>query len=382
MTENKSKTTKRKRRNGDGTTYKYKGGYRTVITRRGMKPITAMGRSEQESRRKAKEKLAQSPIYNGALVAGSETILFGEFLASWLTLKHKKNITDTTYRRYESLSRLHILPALGNMKLRNITKNHINAFLEKMQEDGQSARSCQQTRALLSAAFKRALQDDLIALNPVSQSRNIKTDTPQIHPLTPQEVKTLLEVTKNSYMQARLRIAVLYGLRQGEALGLKWSDVDLEKGEIFVWQQVQKVNGNYVFVKLKSKFSVRTLELDGTTVNALKAHKKEQNRVRLMIGEAWHDSDLVFPGLKGQPQNSHTDFNNWHKALAAAGLPLKRLHDARHTCATLLYDQGMDIETIRRFLGHASVLLTSRTYVHHSSRQMHGAASAITAMGF
>jgi integrase len=76
------------------------------------------------------------------------------------------------------------------------------------------------------------------------------------------------------------------------------------------------------------------------------------------------------------------DFAHWQKALATAGLPKKRLHDARHTAPTMLYDQGLDIETIRRFLGHASVLLTSRTYVHHSSRQMKGTADAIRAMGF
>ena len=193
---------------------------------------------------------------------------------------------------------------------------------------------------------------------------------------------TLLDQTVDTYMQARIRIAVLYGLRQGEALGLQWKDVDLDKGQLFIWQQLQKVNGLYVWVKLKSKFSVRTLDLDPETVTALRAHKSSQNLQRLSMGESWQDNDLVFPGAKGQPLNSHTDFTHWQKALASAGLPIKRLHDARHTAATLLYDAGMDIETIRRFMGHASVLLTSRTYVHHSSRQMKGTAEAIKAMGF
>lgn len=373
------KTTRR--RNGDGTTYRHKNGWRTKITR-GSQSVTAMGRSEQESRRKAKEKLAKLPLLDETLVIGSENLLFDEFITAWLTKKHAKNITDTTYRRYASLMRHHILPALGQMKLRSISKNHINAFIEKMDESGQSARSCQQTRALLSAAFKRAVQDDLVAVNPVTHSRPVKVDTPQIHPLTCEEVKHLLSVTQDTYMQARTRIAVLYGMRQGEALGLQWNDVDLDKGEIFVWQQVQKVNGVYVFVKLKSKYSVRTLELDPATILSLRAHKVAQNAHRLALGEEWQDFNLVFPGLKGQPQNSHTDFAHWQKALATAGLPMKRLHDARHTAATMLYDQGMDIETIRRFLGHASVLLTSRTYVHHSSRQMKGTAEAIKAMGF
>ena len=148
------KTTRR--RNGDGTTYRHKNGWRTKITR-GSQSVTAMGRSEQESRRNAKEKLAKLPLLDDSLVVDSENLLFGEFMVAWLTKKHVKNITDTTYRRYESLTRHHVLPALGHMKLRSITKNHINAFIEKMDESGQSARSCQQTRALLSAAFKRAV---------------------------------------------------------------------------------------------------------------------------------------------------------------------------------------------------------------------------------
>jgi integrase len=254
--------------------------------------------------------------------------------------------------------------------------------MELMNANGQSARSCQQARALLSAAFKRAVQDDLIGENPVKRSRSVKNDGTEIHPLSLEEVKALLEATDDIELQARVRMAVLYGLRQGEALGLQWKNVDLEKGTIFIWQQLQKVDKSYVFVKLKSKSSVRTLELDSETLASLKAHKASQNSKRLLMGSDWQDFDLVFPGLKGQPMNSHTDFNKWQKALAAANLPTKRLHDARHTCATLLYDQGMDIETIRRFLGHASVLLTSRTYVHHSARQMRGAASALSSLGF
>jgi len=101
------KTTRR--RNGDGTTYRHKNGWRTKITR-GNQTVTAMGRSEQESRRKAKEKLAKLPVLDNSLVAESANLVFGEFITAWLTKKHSKNITDTTYRRYESLTRHHILP--------------------------------------------------------------------------------------------------------------------------------------------------------------------------------------------------------------------------------------------------------------------------------
>ena len=181
-------------------------------------------------------------------------------------------------------------------------------------------------------------------------------------------------------MQARVRMAVLYALRQGEALGLQWKDVDFTKKTVFIWQQIQKIDGTYQFVKLKSEDSTRTLEIDDETLTALKAHKIQQNMERLAVGDKWEDHDLVFTTSIGKPIDCKTDYRHWHRALANADLPMKRLHDARHTAATLLFDQGLDIEVIRRFMGHSSVLLTSKTYVHHSARQLRAAASTINKM--
>jgi integrase len=250
----------------------------------------------------------------------------------------------------------------------------------QMREKGQSARSQQQARAILSAAFESAMEDDLVASNPVVKSRTITLDTAQIHPFTLAEVKILLAKTVGEQMQARVRLATLYAMRQGEALGLQWKDVDFAKKTIFIWQQIQKIEGTYQFVKLKSEDSIRTLEIDEETLAALKAHKVKQNTDRLAMGDKWEDQDLVFTTSFGRPLDSKTDYRKWHRALVNAGLPVKRLHDARHTAATLLFDQGLDIEVIRRFMGHSSVLLTSKTYVHHSARQLKGAADLVSEM--
>jgi integrase len=370
---------KSRRRNGDGNTYRYKNGWRTVISHKGH-TVTAMGRSEQESRRLAKEKIKTLPIYDGSLVPAAAKLTTGEFLTNWITKKHKSSIAATTYRRYTSLINTHIIPAMGAIKLQAITKNHVNALMIQMRENGQSARSQQQARAVLSAAFEAAMDDDLVASNPVSKSRTITLDSTQIHPLSLMEVQTLLAKTTGVQMQARVRIAVLYALRQGEALGLQWKDIDFTKKTIFIWQQIQKIEGTYQFVKLKSDDSIRTLEIDDETLAALKAHKIQQNTDRLAMGDKWEDFDLVFTTSTGKPIDCKTDYRQWHRALALAELPVKRLHDARHTAATLLFDQGIDIEVIRRFMGHSSVLLTSKTYVHHSARQLKGVAQVISSM--
>ena len=370
---------KSRRRNGDGNTYRHKNGWRTVISHKGH-TVTAMGRSEQESRRLAKEKIKALPIYDGSFVPAAAKLTTGEFLTNWITKKHKTSIAATTYRRYASLINIHIIPALGTIKLQAVTKNHVNALMLQMREKGQSARSQQQARAVLSAAFESAMEDDLVASNPVAKSRTISLDSAQIHPLSLTEVQTLLAKTTGVQMQARVRMAVLYAMRQGEALGLQWKDVDFNKKTVFIWQQVQKIEGVYEFVKLKSEDSSRTLEIDNETLAALKAHKVQQNMDRLSMGDQWEDHDLVFTTSTGKPIDCKTDYRQWHRALANAGLPIKRLHDARHTAATLLFDQGLDIEVIRRFMGHSSVLLTSKTYVHHSARQLKGAADLINNM--
>jgi integrase len=370
---------KSRRRNGDGNTYRHKNGWRTVISHKGH-TVTAMGRSEQESRRLAKEKIKALPIYDGSLVPAAAKLTTGEYLTNWITKKHKTSIAATTYRRYASLISVHIIPTLGSIKLQAVTKNHVNALMLQMREKGQSARSQQQARAVLSAAFESAMEDDLVASNPVTKSRTITLASPQIHPLSLIEVQTLLTKTTGVQMQARVRIAVLYALRQGEALGLQWKDVDFTKKTVFVWQQIQKIESVYEFVKLKSDDSIRTLAIDDETLAALKAHKIQQNMDRLAMGDKWVDHDLVFTTTNGKPIDCKTDYRQWHRALAIAGLPIKRLHDARHTAATLLFDQGLDIEVIRRFMGHSSVLLTSKTYVHHSARQLKGAADLIKNM--
>ena len=142
---------KSRRRNGDGNTYRHKNGWRTVISHKGH-TVTAMGRSEQESRRLAKEKIKALPIYDGSFVPAAAKLTTGEFLTNWITKKHKTSIAATTYRRYASLINIHIIPALGTIKLQAVTKNHVNALMLQMREKGQSARSQQQARAVLSAA--------------------------------------------------------------------------------------------------------------------------------------------------------------------------------------------------------------------------------------
>ena len=372
---------KSRRRNGDGNTYRHKNGWRTVISHKGH-TVTAMGRSEQESRRLAKEKIKALPIYDGSLVPAAAKLTTGEYLTNWITKKHKTSIAATTYRRYASLINIHIIPALGSIKLQAITKNHINALMLQMREKGQSARSQQQARAVLSAAFESALEDDLVTSNPVIKSRTITLDSAQIHPLSLAEVHALLAKTKGVQMQARVRMAVLYAMRQGEALGLRWQDIDFGSGILEIRNQIQMIEGKFQLTGLKTDRSRRSVALTSASLLALEKHQVIVQKMRDASGSSWTENDFVFPYFDGSAHPSTPDYNNWKRCLRLCGIKTRRLHDARHTAATLMYAQGVGIEVISRALGHSSSAITSKLYVHSAIEPQIEAANMINAALF
>jgi integrase len=246
-----------------------------------------------------------------------------------------------------------------------------------MKTNGQGARSQQQARALLSVALKSAEEQDLIVANPVRKVRNPQNREGQINPLTIEDVRRLLKTYEGTYMSLRLHIALLCGLRQGEALGLRWGDIDNERGIVHVLNQMQKIEGRYQFTDLKTHRSRRTIVLGEDTQRVIESHLKVISKYRENAGTHWQDLNLVFPREDGTPRSPHTDYAQWQRALKLCGLPPRRLHDARHTAATLMYSQSIGIETISRALGHSSSAITSRLYVHSAEEPLRNAAAAL-----
>jgi len=243
-----------------------------------------------------------------------------------------------------------------------------------MKDSGQGVRSMQQARALLSIALAAAEDKGLIGINPVKKVKNPTGIKSSFTPLTIDEVRRLLSTFAGTFMSARLHIALICGLRQGESLGLRWQDIDFEKGFLNLRMQIQMVDRKPVFTRLKTTRSVRTIALTNETIQALYAHKEIVQRMREQAEESWEEWDLVFPRVIGSPRSSTVDSDEWHRCLSLCGIPRRRLHDARHTAATLMYSQGIGIETISRALGHSSSAITSRLYVHSAEEPLRDAA--------
>jgi integrase len=363
--------------NGQGHTYKVGNSYRTAI-RRGDHVVTATGPTAQESRKRAKAKLESLPNLGGRSNGLPKSkLLLQEFLSGWLEDEHKHHIAHSTFKRYQSLANFHINPTIGNVELRKLTANHINSMITVMREGGQSPRSQQQARALLSVALQEAERKDYIAINPVKKVRNPQLKRIEINPLTLAEVKRLLSTYEGTYMCARLHTALICGLRQGEALGLTWDDVDFENQTLNIRKQIQIVDGTQVFTGLKTNKSRRLIALTDETVVALKAHKSLIERLELRGANNWLENNLVFPDELGGFCSPTVDYSEWKKALKLCGIAPKRLHDARHTAATLMYSQGIGIETISRALGHSTSAITSKLYVHNSLEPQVVAAKAM-----
>jgi integrase len=211
-------------------------------------------------------------------------------------------------------------------------------------------------------------------VNPVTRVRNPQGKRIEISPLSIPEVKRLLSTYSGTYLGGRLHIALICGLRQGEALGLTWDAVDIEARTIKVSKQVQIVNGVQVFTDLKTEKSSRLIALTEETAAALRGHLSLIGQLKHRAEASWMENNLVFPDGFGNFRSPKTDYVEWKKALKLCGIAPKRLHDARHTAATLMYSQGIGIETISRALGHSTSAITSKLYVHNSVEPQKAAA--------
>lgn len=186
----------------------------------------------------------------------------------------------------------------------------------------------------------------------------------EISPFTPEEARIFLAAMKGDRLKALYSVALTMGLRQGEALGLRWTEVDLEMGYLRVSKQLQRFDGKTLLVEPKTTRSRRTLALPASITRSLKEHRHRQLEERSAAGDKWIDSGLVFTTTFGKPIDATKISKDFHRHLDRAGLTQRRFHDLRHSCATLLLVQGVSPRVVMEVLGHSQISLTMNTYTH------------------
>lgn len=269
-----------------------------------------------------------------------------------------------TLSRYRQEVRLYIAPGLGRITIDKLRPAQISAFYQD-QLTRLSPGSVRRLHALLRRALGVAVRWQLINANPVLAVDPPSIDTAEVHPLSATEAQDFLRAVRGDRLEARWMLAVMLGLRQGEALGLAWDDVDLHNATIRIRQALQYRAGDGLhLVRPKTPRSRRTVPLASIVTEALARRRKEQDGDRAAAGEFWEEWGLVFTTKIGTPFAPRNDYRKFVAILQTAGLRRIRLHDLRHTAASLMLSQGVPARVVMEMLGHSQISITLNTYSH------------------
>ena len=261
--------------------------------------------------------------------------------------------------------RLHIKPALGHIRLEQLRASDIQQLEARLLAKSKSASSVRHVHVVLKKALKDAMRWGLIYANVADAVDPPRSDRKEVQPPTVEEVWRILDLAKQTPYRPQLTFMTRTGVRRGECLGLRWSDIDLENGVASIVQSLQRVRRQgLTFVPPKSPKSRRAIALDTETVDILRDLRGQQILLKAELGEVYHDSGLVFPGPFGDPLDPATLTRNFEKLVRAAGLRHVRLHDLRHFHATVLLQAGIHLKVVQERLGHASIAITADTYSH------------------
>jgi integrase len=273
-------------------------------------------------------------------------------------------VRPSTLRTYQSHTEQHIIPALGHHRLDHLRPQHLTAFYRTCSES-LSPNSVRRIHALLRRALTIAVRWDLISTNPALLVDPPSAQHVEIRPYTVAEARRLLASASADRLEARWVVALTLGVRQGETLGLGWEDVDLEHRHLHVRRALQRqADGSLALVATKTVRSNRVLPMPRSVADALDRRRVQQEAERAAAGDRWNDSDLVFTTSIGTPIHPRNDYRSFQRLVKRARLRRIRLHDLRHTTASLLLAQGVPARVVMEILGHSQISITMDTYTH------------------
>lgn len=353
-----------RRGNGEGTIFRRSDGRwcATISLPGRRKSFYGATRAEVATKLVAAQKQHQD-----GLGFPSERQTVAQYLSHWLETAVKPSVRPRTFEAYD-LNVRRLVPHIGAAKLTGLTPARIQSAYTALLKAGLSRRSVEQTHTVLHGALAQAFRWGLLVANPTDRVTVPRPEHREMQTLDAQQVNRLFEASREQdRLHALWVVAATAGLRLGEASGLKWADLDLEGGRVVIRRALQRQRGaGLVLVDTKSASSRRTVHLSQTAIQALREHRLRQVQERLAAGPLWQDGGLVFSNLSGGPLDPSRVNEAFKRALTTAGLPDVRLHDLRHSAASLLLADGVPTKVIQELLGHSSPVLTLRTYSHTS----------------
>lgn len=352
---------------GFGSVYKrgsdgrYVAKYKAEGTRRGYKEEYA--HTEEEAH--AKLEKAWLEKQQGILATGPNQKL-GDYLEQWFEDVHKPTIELSSYVKYNNLLHKHIIPALGNRQIRQVTAQNIQTFYANLSKSGLSSSIVQSVHGLLHKAFDNAVRWNLVARNVCDMVTPHRVVTKEIQPLSIEQAHILLEAAKEHQLETLLIVILATGMRHGEVRGLRWQDIHFEEQYLSIRRTVGYIaRYGYIEKEPKTAKGKRKIILPEFVIEQLQKHRMQQIEAKRKAGNKWQEQDLVFCNRHGGFINPNDTMGMFRKILAKAGLPLEtRIHDLRHSAATIFLSMGIHPKIVQELLGHSQISMTLDTYSH------------------
>ena len=332
----------------DADTGKYKYHYETVT-----------GTRELAKKRRA-ELINQ--LDNGTFIKPSK-LTVAEYLRKWLADYAKPSLSPKAFERYENIVLAYLTPTFGNIILTQFKPEHIQRYYTSMLSRGLSASTVKFHHAVIHKALRTAMKWQLLKHNPADGVDVPRRRYVEMQTWDDFEVRQFLKAAKRSPYYALFHTALFTGMRRSELLGLQWRDIDIQ--QIHISRSLHRLkDGSYVFTQPKSAKSKRSIALSPSSILTLAEHKERQEGIRAMIGIPLSQDDLVFSTPEGKPLRPDTVTRAWKMLAVKAGVKPIRLHDARHTHASLMLKQGVHPKIVQERLGHATIGMTLDIYSH------------------
>ncbi len=381
--------------NGRSTIYQGNDGYWHGRVTVGIQPDGRPDRRHVMSRQKSvvadKVRDLEQGRTSGSLLRAGEKWTVEEWLTHWLEDITAPFVKVNTLAGYRVAVNHHLIPGVGRHKLTELRPEHLERLYQdiqlKMTKGGTLTKpaTAHQVHRTVRTALNEAVRRGYLTKNPATLAKTPRVDEDEVEPYTVDEIQRLFRTATQTRNGARWAIALALGLRQGEALGLKWSDVDLKthtlairRGRLrpqyehgcggrchrkFAGHCPQRIATRPETDSTKSRAGRRYVGLPESLSDLLKEHRARQNEERLLAGSLWREGDWVFATETGAPINPRTDWGKWKKLLQDAGIRDGRLHDARHTAATVLLLLGVSERTMMGVMGWSNPAMAQR-YAH------------------
>lgn len=303
------------------------------------------------------------------------SLTVSQYLDNWLAHKSTE-VRPSTLQSYRTVIQNHLKPYLGEYQLTELLSRHIDQWHKTMQAGNLTHRTLVYAHHLLVAALNHAVRLELLTCNPAEKIKLPRRVIPkaEMNVWTPEQVATFLNATQEHRLYALFYLALATGLRRGELLALTWEKVDLERGVLQVSASLTELKGGRVITEPKTRASKRTVYLAADVVAVLRQQQQRLKEERTLLGTKWTDLNLVFPTPLGTYLDSANLTRTFKSLSKVAGVPVIRLHDLRHTHASLLALKGVAPKVIADRLGHTNVSFTLQVYTHLYDEQRREAA--------